>query len=85
MNANENQGDPVLGALCELRRLDVSHARAERLRASCLNGLKMPSTPGEVSRRHETDPWRAARVLASAWCVLYLLETIQRAAAAYGF
>jgi hypothetical protein len=86
MNPNDVQEDAVLAALRELRTYDVGPGRAQSLRAQCHNALTMQPTPGHSPPNSEAGVWRrAVRVLAGAWCVLYLVETIRRAAAVYGF
>jgi hypothetical protein len=74
--------DPVLGALRELRAVDVSADRVKRLRSRCHKGLKMQHPQGRATR----NLWRqGAGVAAAAWCALYLFETIRLVAAVYGF
>lgn len=86
MSPNDIQEDPVLSALRELRSHDVSPARVQRLRAECHKLLNAPVSSTHAPRVSEVRVWRrAVRALAGAWCVLYLLETIRRAAAVYGF
>ena len=84
MRPNSNQDD-VVELLRELRLHDVSPSRARRLRARCHDVLKARTSSGHVSDR-TADVWpRAIRILAGAWCVLYVFETIRFAAAFYGF
>ena len=85
MRPNDIQADAVLAALRELRTYDVSAVRAQRLRTRCHRGLTMPDSYRYLPRSSEAGVWRAGRVLAGAWCVLYLFETLRRAAAVYGF
>jgi hypothetical protein len=77
--------DPVLGALGELRVLDVGRARADRLRMRCHAALR--SGASRARPRREAGPWRRAvgGGLAASWCAIYLFETIRRAAAIYRF
>ena len=85
MNATDYDEDPVLRTLRELRRIDVSPSRAERLRARCHRRLEAQDPGGQVSHS-DARGWRqVVGILAGAWCVLYLFETIQRAAAVYWF
>jgi hypothetical protein len=85
MSPNDTQDDPLVAALQELRAYDVSPARADRLRAQCHKRLEAQDAARHLSRS-EARLWRqVAGVLAGVWCVLYLLETIQRAAAVYWF
>ena len=85
MRPNDVQGDAVFARLRELRPYDVSSARAQRLRSRCHSGLTMQDSSTQVPRSTEAGVWRAGRVLAGAWCALYLFETLRRAAAVYGF
>jgi hypothetical protein len=86
MSPQDIHGDPVLATLRELRPYDVRSDRAERLRTQCHRGLTMQDSSRPSPGRSEAGVWRrAVRVLAGAWCVLYLVETIRRAAAVYGF
>jgi hypothetical protein len=86
MKLKDIQGDPVLAALRELPTYDVRSDRAERLSAQCHSGLAAQDSSGQSPLRSEAGVWpRAVRVVAGAWCVLYLVETIRRAAAVYGF
>jgi hypothetical protein len=86
MTPSDIQPDPLLAALSELRTYDLSPARAQRLRARCQNRLEMEAGERPSPNDREGSVWpRAVRILACAWCVVYLLETIRRAAAIYGF
>ena len=85
MRPNDIQGDAVLATLRELRTYDVIPARAQRLRTRCHSGLMRQDSSRHLPRSREAGVWRAGRVLAGAWCVLYLFETLRRAAAVYGF
>jgi hypothetical protein len=86
MRPNDIQGDAVLATLLrELRTYDVSSARAQRLRTRCHSGLTMQHSSSHLPRSREAGAWRAGRVIAGAWCVVYLFETLRRAAAVYGF
>lgn len=85
MSPNDIQGDPVLAILRELRTYDVSPSRAQRLRIRCHGGLTMQDSSSHLTPSSGAGVWRAGRVLAGAWCVVYLFETLRRAAAVYGF
>jgi hypothetical protein len=85
MSPNDTQVDPVLAALQELRAYDISPARAERLRARCQKRLEAQDSARHHSRSEARLWQQVVGVLAGVWCVLYLLETIQRAAAVYWF
>jgi hypothetical protein len=78
--------DRVLATLRELSTYDLCSDRAERLRTQCHSRLTMHDSSGESPQLGGAGVWpRAVRAVASAWCVLYLVETIRRAAAVYGF
>ena len=82
MNAHDVHSDPVLGALRGLRTYDVTPARAQRLRRRCHAGLRRQRA--STTRGSDAGAWRwVMRILAGAWCVVYVLETIRRAAAVY--
>ena len=86
MRPKDIHEDPVLATLRELRIYDVRPGRAQRLRTRCHSGLTMQDSSRHSLRCSEAGVWRrAVRVLAGAWCVLYVVETIRRAAAVYGF
>jgi hypothetical protein len=82
MNRKDTHQDPLFAAIPELRTYDVTPARAQRLRERCHRGLRLQ----HAARVHRLEPtvWpRIVRIVAGAWCVLYVLETIRRAAAVY--
>jgi hypothetical protein len=86
MTPKDIHGDPILATLRELPTYDLRADRAERLRTRCHSGLTMHDSSRQSPQGRETGVWpRAVRVVAGAWCVLYLVETIRRAAAVYGF
>lgn len=86
MMPNDMPDDRVLAALRELRAYDVSPARAQRLRTRCHRRLGTQDLPTHVPRNRHAGIWpRTMTILAAAWCVVYLAETIRRAAAVYGF
>jgi hypothetical protein len=86
MRPNDSQRDPVLAILADLPVYDVSPARAQRLRTRCHRCLEPPDTSSHATWAKEADAGRrAVSVLAGGWCVVYLLETIRRAAVVYGF
>jgi hypothetical protein len=85
MNANDVSEDPLIAALRELPSHDVSRRRAERLRARCHGCLRTPSSVRPFHSRRDAGIWRPLRVLASAWCVVYVFETVRRAVAIIGW
>lgn len=71
-------------ALRELRRYDISAARAQRLRERCHRALQAQHGSSPDPRAGTTHrPQRAVRVLVGAWCSVYLFETIRRVVAVY--
>ncbi len=86
MSPTNTDRDPVLDILRELRAYDVRSGRAARLGSQCRKRLALPDSPRHSSQRGEAGVWRRAMsVLAGGWCVLYVVETVRRAAAVYGF
>ena len=85
MSPNDTREDTVLAALRTLPPCDVSPGHAERLRARCRARLEGPDPLTSPPAARELGPWQlAAGVFAAAWCVVYVLETLRRAAAVYG-
>jgi hypothetical protein len=84
MSPNDIPEDPVLAALRGLSTIDVSPARTRCLRARCHRGLEKHDSSRHLSSSDGAGV-RVVRVLASAWCVAYLVETVRQAAAVYGF
>jgi hypothetical protein len=85
MSPNDSQDDRLFAALRELGSCDVSPAYAQDLRSRCHRGLQASDLPTHVPRSNVESVWRVLGMLAGAWCVLYLLETMRQAAAVYGF
>ncbi len=86
MSANDSQRDPWLAALCELRTHDVSPVHAQRLRKRCHRQLGEQEVSSDRQRGPMAGMWmRIAGAVAGAWCVVYLVETVRRAAAGLGF
>ena len=84
MDSNHIPDDPILDALRDLRRHDVSGARARRLRERCHRSLRQQPASTARQRERETHrAGRAVRLLAGAWCCVYLFETIRRAVLVY--
>ena len=78
--------DPLLAALRELRTHDVRPVRAHRLRARCHRQFEMQGASKDLQRSPMAAmSTRVASAVAGAWCVVYLLETIRRAAAVFRF
>jgi hypothetical protein len=82
MRSSDVEKEALMTALGELRTYDVSAIRADRLRARCHRVLEMRSAPACPSDGLSWPP--VVRLLAGAWCIVYLFETIRRTAAVYG-
>jgi hypothetical protein len=85
MTPNDSQDDPVFATLRDLPGYDVSPARAHRLRARCYDGFTTQNASRHVPRRRKIGWLHVMRVFAGGWSILYLFETLRRAAAVYGF
>ena len=86
MSAHHIQTDPIITALRDLRTLDVSPLRAQRLRAQCHRRFNRRETDRKLPIAPTPGAWiRVTGALAGAWSVVYLLETIRLAAAVFGF
>ena len=86
MNFDDLENDHVLDAVASLRTHDVSRRRANRLRGRCHALLQ--AQPARTVAVGVTIDSLVRRVvgpaLAGAWCLLYLVEVIRRAAAIRG-
>lgn len=87
MTPHEIEDDRVLASVASLRAHDVHLRRATDLRARCHGLLAPPRRRRErlaafkgISFREVIGP-----AVGCLWCVVYLLEIIRRAAAAYRF
>jgi hypothetical protein len=86
VDPDERRDDDVLASLAALRTCDVSERRSRHLRRRCHAVLQADALP---SRR----PWTVSSAfrevivpaLGGAWCLVYLVEIIRRAAAIYGY
>ena len=87
MTPDDAETDRVLGAFASLRPHDVQQRRADRLRTRCHTLLAASHGQHEPVASFRRMWFR--RVIAPAagcaWCVVYVVEIIRRAAAAYGF
>lgn len=85
MIADDARRDPVLAAVSGLPPHDVDDIRAHRLRARCRAALRAQHATAPA--RTSGTLWRrtVGPALVATWCALYLLETVRRAAAIYGF
>ena len=87
MTIDDPERDELLAAVTSLRAYDVSSRRSDRLRGRCharLQDRRRPAaSTGAVSGaivRRVIGP-----ALGAGWSLVYLLEILRRAAAAYGF
>ena len=82
MNTDSSR-DPVLDSLSVLPRVDVSTARASRLRQRCHAALSQQTELRLVT--YTPSVWRRwlAPIGAGAWSALYVLETLRRALSLY--
>ena len=84
MSSDDSGRDAALFAELALLKIhDVNPQRAERLRRRCHRALRLQeevSAPPASLWSRTVGP-----ALAAAWCVVYLVEVIRRAAANYGF
>ena len=86
MSAHHIQTDPIITALRDLRPLDVSPVRAQRLLTQCHRRFNRRETDRKLPSRPRPAFWiRVTGGLAGAWSVVYFLETIRLAAVVFGF
>lgn len=87
MTSDNDDNDPLFAAVASLPTRDVDRRRADRLRRRCHASL-------QVGRQRAASPvvqdrrWLRGAIasgMAGAWCVIYILEIIRRAALIYGF
>ena len=81
VDLDDHSEDDVLASLADLRRRDVSPARARRLRRRC-HALLQAEPPAP---RSTWPAFRRVAVpgLAAAWCVAYLAAIIRYTAAVF--
>lgn len=87
MSADHIGHDPVLVAIASLRSRDVRTGHADRLRSQCHRLLeqRLRQDSGEPTLARLSLRRLIVPALASAWCVAYLWEILQRAATIYGY
>jgi hypothetical protein len=87
VDRDEPRDDDVLASLAALRTCDVSQRRSRQLRRRCHALLQMDSPPRKRTSRVDQAAFRRVIVpaLGAAWCLVYLVEIIRRAAAIYGY
>ena len=87
MTPDDGQNDHILAAVASLRTYDISRRHTRRLHRRCHARLQ-PQGPGET-RAPAVDgavySGIIAPALGGAWCLLYLVEIIRRAAAIHGY
>jgi hypothetical protein len=73
-------------SLAGLKSVDVERRRAERLRARCHASLQTRARKAARPANHDRAWLRRAFAsgAAAAWCLVYLIEIIRRAAVIYG-
>ena len=87
MTSDDVDNDPLLAAVESLPTLDVDRRRADRLRRRChasLQARRTRTAPPVVQNRTRLRG-AIASGMAGAWCLVYILEIIRRAAVIYGF
>jgi hypothetical protein len=86
MTHDDVDNDHVLSLVASLTARDVDRRRGERLRVRCHASVR--SRALRAIRPARSDRRWMRRVIASgaagAWCVVYLIEIIKRAAVIYG-
>ena len=87
MSADHIGHDPVLVAIASLRPRDVRSGHEDRLRSQCHRLLeqRLRQDSGEPTLARLSLRRLMVSALASAWCVAYLWEILQRAATIYGY
>ena len=87
MSADHIGHDPVLVAIANLRSRDVRSGHEDRLRTQCHRLLEQRLRQDSGERTHDRLSLSRLIVsaLASAWCVAYFWEILQRAATIYGY
>jgi hypothetical protein len=87
VDPDERRDDDVLASLAALRTRDVSERRSRQLRRRCHALLQADALPRRRPRTVSSAPFREVIVpaLGGAWCLVYLVEIIRRAAAIYGY
>jgi len=85
MTVDDDEDDPTLGAVAKLSAYDVSQRHTRRLRHRCHAVLQPPARQERsVPRLDGTAVQRlVAPALGGAWCLVYLVEIMRRAAALY--
>jgi len=86
MTSDDAQNDPVLAAMSELHGYDVDQLRAHRLRVRCRAALVAERRAADAAATMDGAVWRriVAPGLLGAWCAIYVVEVMRRAAAIYG-
>ena len=80
----DEHDDHVLAAIATLRTCDVAQRRSRHLRTRCHAVLTAQPRPAPSAGLIEAAFRRViAPVAGGAWCLVYLVEIIRRAAAVY--
>jgi hypothetical protein len=87
VDPDERRDDDVLASLAALRTCDVSERRSRHLRRRCHAVLQADTLSRRRPWTMSSAPFREVIVpaLGGAWCLVYLVEIIRRAAAIYGY
>jgi hypothetical protein len=84
MTVDDGEADPTLGAVARLSAYDVSQRHTRRLRRRCHAVLQPPGQERSVPRLDGRALQRVvAPALGGAWCLVYLVEIMRRAAGLY--
>jgi hypothetical protein len=84
MTADDGQVDDTLAAVASLSSYDVSLRQRHRLRRRCHVLLQAPPPKRSAARVDGTAFRRiVGPALGGAWCLVYLVEILRRAAAVY--
>lgn len=86
MTPDDADNDPVLEALSQLQGYDVDQLRAHRLRVRCRAAFVADRGAADTAATMDAAVWRriVVPVLLGAWCAIYVVEVVRRAAAIYG-
>ena len=86
MTSEDDQNDAVLAALSQLRGCDVDQLRAHRLRVRCRAAIVAERRAADATAAVDSGVWRriVAPALLGAWCAIYVVEVVRRAAAIHG-
>jgi len=86
MTLDDDGNDHVLAAVASLKPYDVSRRHASRLRRRCHARLRTPLRPETSAAMAQVTAFERiiGPALGVAWCLLYLVEVMRRAAVYFG-